>query len=190
MGKLFLNEYHYVLVASLLLNHPENAQGVSAVRNKFRGITRQNDQGYNTNTHLALFIARTQMLNSAYDSGSRCECGKVLILITDGAPSWGSYAYQEAEATRKEGIMVFVVGTGSDANFGTDAPGSRTMLALYYTGGDETKVFRVTNYSELRNLSTTLSSSICKGKLKVRIMRAVRINAGVEARKPTCRKTR
>jgi hypothetical protein len=129
------------------------------------GAMKQPAEGYNTNTHIALFIARTQMMNLTYEEGARCTCPKVLILITDGSPSWGGYTYNEAAATREQGIHLFVVGTGPDANFPSGTMGSQTMLAMYYTGGVESMVFRVPDYSKLKNIAKSVVEGTCEGKM-------------------------
>jgi hypothetical protein len=161
--KVGLIEFSDKAVSSIWLDDQANKKSVDEIRKKFKAIE-QPTKNYNTNTHIALFIARTQMLNMTYEEGARCTCSKIIILVTDGSPSWGTYTYNEAAAARQQGIHIFVVGTGADANFPSGTMGSRKMLALYFTGGDKSKVFRVTEYSKLKDIIGSINEGTCKGK--------------------------
>ncbi|XP_064629108.1 collagen alpha-1(XX) chain-like [Lineus longissimus] len=160
--KIGLIEFSGKAVPSLWLSDELNKERkTSAIRKKFLSI-KQPDDNFNTNTHLALFIARTQMLNVKYEEGARCNCAKILILITDGAPSWPTFAYTEALAVMKQGIHLFVVGTGAEANFPSGNSGSKKLLSQYFTGGDESKVFRADEYKKLPGITSQVVEATCK----------------------------
>ncbi|XP_064620734.1 uncharacterized protein LOC135483665 [Lineus longissimus] len=158
--KVGIIDFSTEAVPTLWLNDPANNEGASAVGKKFLGVVRS-AENFNTNTHLAFFIARTQMLNTSFGVGTRCVATRVVILITDGLPSWPTDAYMEATATLAQDIAVFVIGTGPDDNFGSGM-GSRYLLAAYFTGGDVSNVFRATNYAELQSMVASIKGSLCQ----------------------------
>lgn len=95
--------------------------------------------------------------NALYDfgNGARRNAPKVVVMMTAGREysfSDNAYLYQVAKRLRDRGVLVIVVGIGSDLR-------RETLLPLV---GASASVFNPKSFEELKDEASALSESVCK----------------------------
>lgn len=110
-----------------------------------------------TRTDRALRLARNKLFLEKPDGTSRPNIPKFLVVMTDGISKWPKITTLEANALKKNGVHIVVVGVGR-------LLGKKELVSIASSPED---VITATSFAALKKIVAVTKEKVCGGELQL-----------------------